>query len=350
MAEEKYLGGAAISRLVEAAAAGVNVNLDSDPVFWDDEWSDKFHEWSAEDEGGCIILLFSDSPSTKARGIGGVNIFYQFAMSDSRPKAGAYFVGKAVTSNAWLIPNTSDDYQSACQMVEGLGLGDMPCVVLWGTGKKIAFLPVGISGDAVGVLIPQRTNASPMQDEVLSSHLTYVADEVLSMEDTRRKFWEDSAKFWPVKRAEREIQALLLIALRSAFRAYRFESETPVSAGDIDIRILPRDSSESGRVVIELKATKQFGSTGRAKSAEGELQWLLKGATQAQTYDVGAWAKYLCTFDMRRDRDDDIFQKAKKRCDEIGVKFRSYEIYASAEQLRVALSLKLQKNANTRSA
>ncbi len=344
-----YLGGADQSHLKLVALDAAKVDSDGDPVIWDDEWNRKFHQWAATaSSGGCIILLFSDRPGSVARNMAEVERIFQFALPEQKPAAGAYLVGKTITTNAWKIPKTDAPYQEACRELLQLGFGNNPCVVLWETDAKIVFLPNGVvGGDSKGFVLPAGSDKSPLEKAVLSDQLQHIADDVLAAEDIRPDFWQDASKFWPVKRAERTIQKSLLIALRSAFPAYRFESETGTAAGNIDIRILPKDSLQPGRAVIELKAIKQFGSSGCSKPAAGELQWLLGGITQALTYDAAASAKYLCAYDMRKDRDPAILAQTKTKCDEAAVEFLCYEIYASAAQVRNAMETRLSAAGKT---
>lgn len=333
------LGGASANLLRQITEGAEGMVSDNDPVQWDPDWHDRFETWRlAPDNRSSIILVFSTKPAVLAGKVPGCVRMFQFGMLAVRPEPGVYIVGRTVYGNAWRVPGATNDYQALCQQLEALNLGNQTCVVLGNSTSAALLLPHGVLGADVsaGIILPHYKTDSPLDDEILSAELKHFADNVLAAEDLRKTMWVKgkASQFWPIELAEKTIQTYLLIALRSTFKRYDFLDETRVTPGHIDIFILPKSNDEAGRAVLELKAIRQYGSTGKSVSTADALKHLQGGMDQALTYVEDATNKYLCAYDMRKVRDQTLLDEAKAGCDAVGVSFRAYEVFESATAVR----------------
>jgi hypothetical protein len=248
-----------------------------------------------------------------------------------------YLVGRSPTGNGWLLPSTGNDHQDNCRLLQEAKLDDFPLVIFGLNESDIIFLPNGLNADEAGVLIPTAVSGSPFKDELLTSELVHFATKNLASGDLRKKLWEKANHYWPIEQAERTIQLFLLISLRAVFKNYEILAEPPVVAGRIDILILSGDSKEPGRVILELKAVRQFGSTGTPVSKSTVITQIHEGIIQALTYFKDATNKYICLYDMRKDKVSSIYDDARLKCDSCGIKLRLFEVHPSAVEVRHAI-------------
>lgn len=331
------IGGADPKLLVAAGQTGDGAVSDGDPVPWDKDWHNRFEDWRASTaEPSPVILLFCKHPGISAKSHN-CEIHYQFGIASTRPQCGVYLVGKSPTGNGWKLPLTGSNYQDYCKFIQQAKLDDLPAIVIGKNGLEIIFLPCGINHADGGVLIPPSKIGSPLDDEILTPELQHFADYNLVTQELRKDLWEDAGKYWPTELAEKTIQKFLLISLRAVFKDYIFLAETPVVAGRIDIWILPGSSDEAGRSVLELKAVRQFGSSGNVYTSQNMVDHLKGGIDQAVTYFKDATHKYLCAYDMRKEKIDSVFKEIEVACEKVGVKLRTYVVHPSATSIRSSI-------------
>lgn len=329
-------GGADLTLLDSASHSGIGAISDNDPVPWDLGWHRSFEKWkSTDDVSSPVMLVFCKTP-----GVLGSNLnctrFFQLGVVMSRPECGVYLVGRSPNGNGWKLPLTGQDHQANCTETTNQALDNLPTIVLGLNSTDILFLPRGIRyADDHGILIPASHDGSPMKDEVLTLELNSFAEKNLASDELRSELWEDPSKYWPIEQAERTIQKFLLIALRAVFKNYVILSETKVVAGRIDILILPGSSNEAGKVVLELKALRQYGSTGTSVSSSTTTEHINSGVIQAYTYFKDAM-KYICTYDMRKNNSTEVFTQAMIDCDKYDVKLRTFKVHPSAVSVREA--------------
>jgi hypothetical protein len=331
--DSRSLGGASAEGL-KAASIDLSCGVvDARNIPWDEGWLDAFENWKVLCSNKAIVLLFSETARVDAvaAGVDMNTRIFQFGLQ-SAPPAGVYLVGRTREGNAWRLPNTGTTYQADCEtVVADTTLRSRPAIVIGPSGDRVLSLPSGVHGsDEGGLLLQARQEKSALDDENLTTELLHFSVEVLPQNEVRRRVWEKSDKYWPIELAEKTIQTFLLIALQQTFKPNVFYSEVPTKSGNIDILVMSRDSREPGRSVLELKVARQFGSTGITRSLQQEKEWLMAGVTQAETYDLGATHKYLCAFDMRKDRGQE--------CSKANVKFRHYVVPNSALAVRTSMT------------
>jgi hypothetical protein len=330
-------GGANKDDLIEAGQAGIGAVSDSDPVPWDHSWQVRFEDWQTDSKPLTpITLLFCPQPSVVGRSLE-CQIIYQLGAISKRPNAGVYLLGRTSNANGWMLPSTSNDYQTNCQLISSLGLGDFPAIILGLNTSEIIFMPHGINADDSGLVISIGDKGSPFDDSVLTFELNHFAENNLAHSDLKKDLWEDASKHWPKEQAERIIQKFLLISLRQAFKKHEILSETNVVAGRVDIAVLPGSSKQSGRSVLELKALRGFGSTGTKVTSTTLIQHIKDGVEQAYTYFKSATHKYVCTYDMRLKKDNSIFTEPEELAASLDVKIRNFEVFASSKEARKSL-------------
>src|SRR5690606_21858298 len=105
--------------------------------------------------------------------------------------------------------------------------------------------------------------------------------------------WHDPSKWWPVHRAEQEIQAEVRKCLAWAFKTCDVRSETSGAMGRLDISVsqpfvMNNNPGPVKAVVIhallELKVVKSFTSNGSQTSQTTEKLKFSEGILQAAAY------------------------------------------------------------------
>lgn len=335
-------GGADFEKLKKIGSSGSGAISDEDPVAWDPNWQQRFDDWkTATDSLSPITLIFCSSPAIIGNEFGCERIFQLGAIS-KRPKCGVYLVGRAASGNAWMLPESSEDYQKNCELITTAKLQNYPSIVVGLSSSKVLFYPKGIE-DGDGIELPPPVAGSAFDDEVLSLELEHFANKSLISPEIRSDLWKDAGKFWAIENAEVTIQKYLLICLRSVFKNNEFLAETSVPAGRIDILILPGKSSESGRSVLELKALREFGSTGNKYTSDMLEKHIKGGIIQALTYIEDVTHKYLCAYDMRENMDSTIFDSVKSDAVNFGVKIKHYKVFNGAVAIRNDLASNMSK-------
>ena len=335
------LGGIKGDELADAGRSGVTEVVDGDPVAWDPEWHVKFVQWSTDPCGtGPVFLLFPDHPST----LGDERSYartYFLGCQETRPAPGAFLVGRTLLSTGWRIGNSNLDYQAICTQIEEEGLGHVSALVIGLKKNELVYLPNGISDPDQGVNLPIGTEGSPFDDEILKRVLDeFASDDQINAQDIRPALWEDPKKYFPTELAEQAIQRLLLIALRNRFLvpSYGIASETNTTVGRADVVIRAGSGRAGGPAVLELKASRQFHSSGTPVSPAEQRSHLLDGVQQAKQYAAKIFAPitYLCTYDMRKVKDRALPDAIRAECAMHSVRYRCDPVYASSKEVREA--------------
>jgi hypothetical protein len=329
------LGGASeqgLKSVAEYLSAGIATPR---ALPWNDTWFDVFEKWHNSQDSGHVVLVFSKESSVLARNIPGTKTIF-LVESEARLESGIYIVGRESSGNAWLLPESGLDFQKDCgALVSQAKLANLPSIVLRSESDHVYFFPNGLaSANDGGIKLPNRTDKSAFDDSLLKQELQHFADEVIPLQHVRDLLWEDAGKYLPKDQAEESIQVLMAAAFNQMFKRYFFDPETITKAGRIDLRVIARDSSIPGRSVIELKVMRQFSSSGRTEYNATQIEKQLReGVLQAAHYDQGAKHKYLCAFDMRKDRTVQ-FVSVEDACQRRSVAFLRYDVPNSAKAVR----------------
>jgi hypothetical protein len=340
MSSASPLGGASADGLRASAANLAGGVTAADIVPWDAGWEDVFALWAPLCTEGKVVLLFSESAriDAVAAGVDADSLIFTFGLEQSSPSPGVYVLGRTASGNAWKLPHSGADYQANCKMVLDSGLRKLPAIILGNHGGAVLFFPAGLEqSDDGGFTLPARTSQSALSDLHLTAELEHFSKRILPEQAVRAKLWQDAPRYWPIRDAEKTIQSFLLIALRQVFKPNLFIAEPDVLGGRLDILILPRESNGSGRSLLELKVVRQFSETGNEYPLPSTaLESLRKGIVQAKTY-ISATHKYLCAFDMRKDRGESLFTTIEVECNGAGVKLRRYDVPNSSQAVRDAI-------------
>ncbi len=158
--------------------------------------------------------------------------------------------------------------------------------------------------------------------------------------------WADSSKFRVLRNAEALIQSLLMAGLAMRFPFCTIRHEQSQLTGRTDLEIEQPDPLDRSRVtrhaIMELKVLRSFRSSGSTVSDHETDEWIKEGVRQAAVYRIDKefqWSA-LCCFDMRTgDRDDDTtFKNVREGAASLQVKLMRWQVYASAQLLRQAIS------------
>lgn len=330
------LGGANITELVKITNEAFDVTSPDDISPFDIDWHEVFDRWagSNNDVHGSVILLFSDTAQVLGTDLGCKTV-YQFG---SLPKVqpGAYLVSRSSSGNAWKIPDTGADHQSNCEKIAECQLENMVAVVLGVKQEHLLVLPDGISGSSWSVSLKKSTLI--LDDSLITSHLDAFANENLNSPDTRKDIWVDPSKWIPQEQAERIIQKLLLVGLRTTFINHSVLPEPPTSKGRLDLLILSKSKNNPDKYVLELKAVRSKTSTGSDVQAAAMVKHLEDGVKQADSYrnNVGGTAAYLCVYDLRKTKGGHVIEQTEPKCKAKDVRLRVFDIVNSSSAARDA--------------
>jgi hypothetical protein len=330
------LGGANITELAKVSTRAFGVTPTDDLSPFDIDWHDVFHRWAGGDQpiNGALTLLFSDTAQVLGKSLN-CSTVYQFGSFDMA-QPGVYLVSRTSTGNAWKIPDTGPDHQLNCEKIEACGLQNMVAVVMGVRSGHFLLLPSGIEGDSWSVSL--KKNVLSLDDVQITSHLNAFATESLNSSETRSDIWVDASKWIPHEQAERLIQKLLMVGLRTTFINHSVISEPTTTVGRLDLLILSKDSSNSDKYVLELKAVRSHTSTGSAVQASAMVKHLEDGILQADEYrnNVGGTAAYLCVYDLRKTKGGPVIDGTVPKCQAANVELRVFDIVNSSKGARSA--------------
>lgn len=330
------LGGANIAELAKVSSKAFEVTATDDLAPFDIDWHEVFDRWAGGDRpvNGALTLLFSDTAQVIGKSLS-CNTVYQFGSLDMA-QPGVYLVSRTSTGNAWKIPGTGADHQSNCEKIEECGLQGMVAVVMGVKSGHFLVLPSGIEGTSWSVSL--KKNILSLDDNQITTHLNAFATESLNSSETRGDIWVDASKWIPQEQAERIIQKLLLVGLRTTFINHSVISEPPTTIGRLDLLILSKDSSIPDKYVLELKAVRSHTSTGSDVQPSAMVKHLEDGVQQADEYrnNVGGTAAYLCVYDLRKTKGGPVIEKTVPKCQAANVELRVFDIANSSSGARVA--------------
>ncbi|PKV47615.1 PD-(D/E)XK nuclease superfamily protein [Janthinobacterium sp. 61] len=331
------LGGANLTELAKISAKAFQVVDENDIAPFELDWHEVFDRWGAGASPavqGSLVLIFLDTAQVVGSSLGCETI-YQFGMKDVA-EPGVYLVSKSATGNAWRIPGSSADHQENCSKISASGLADQVAVVLGVRTGHFLVLPAGIDGTSWSVNL---NCVSPtLDDAILTEHLNVFAVENLNSAETRSDLWIDASQWIPKEQAERIIQKLLLVGLRTALTKHSVIPEPSTAIGRLDLLVLSKDPSDPDRYVLELKAVRSHTSTGTAVTASAMVTHLSDGVDQADQYrkKVGGKSAYLCVYDMRRVKGGDVIEKTKPKCANTDVRLRVFDVHNASKTARKA--------------
>lgn len=319
-------GGANQEALKNICGNAIEVTQDDDVAPFDMDWHKIFSRWVGGKSPLCgsLILLFSDNPQVLGVQHEFKTIFQFGALGYVQP--GAYLVGRSPNSNAWEIPNTGDNHQSNCDALIKAGLGDTTAVVLGINNGNVVYLPNGINGSHW--LLKLNSTDNPLDDLTLSAYLNNFTEENLNSPEVRGDIWIDASQWIPKKLAEKAIQKMLVIGLRTAFLEHVVIAETTLTNGRTDLWIKSRNSASPENIILELKAVRSKNSSGKSVADAIMLKHLDEGVTQASEYrkKVGGTAAYLCVYDMRKAKGGDVIDKTTPKCVAANVLLKVFDV------------------------
>lgn len=259
------------------------------------------------------------------------------------PSGRVWFVGTAVRTGYSLpLPSlaTDDIFDLVCG---SLALGDVSAVYYDAAAQPpvLAWYPSGLAeADDVyeGPLVqsgpPTIADLLKVVDRV---HKTRLMTSFNQNVDT--KLWQDGSKHWAHFRAEKRVQDALMAGLGGAFGSpYFIEQEFSGDTGRFDIGF--RESIATGvtklHVILELKVTRSFGSTGTSMSFKENEQHVVEGVEQAWSYadEHGADAAACLVFDLRKEDEHRFLAAASARAVALSVLLRLWRCFPTAEDYR----------------
>lgn len=331
----KTLGGANFSELAKVSARAFQFVDENDIAPFEPDWHEVFDRWGAGAAPvvqGSLVLIFSDTAQVIGSSLGCETV-YQFGMKP-QIEPGVYLVSKSATGNAWRIPGTCADHQENCLKIVASGLAGQSAVVLGVRPGHFLVLPAGIEGTSWSVNL--NCLSSTLDDAILTEHLNVFAIENLNSAETRGDLWIDAPNWIPKEQAERTIQKLLLVGLRTALTKHLVIPEPSTPIGRLDLLVLSKDPTDPDRYVLELKAVRSHTSTGTVVTPSSMVTHLSDGVDQADQYrkKVGGKAAYLCVYDMRRVKGGDVIEKTKPRCATADVLLRVFDIHNNSKTAR----------------
>jgi hypothetical protein len=104
----------------------------------------------------------------------------------------------------------------------------------------------------------------------------------------------------------------------------------------------PEDNALVHHVLLELKALREFNSSGTAVRDDEIRTSVRDGVVQAASYsqEEGVRETALCCFDLRRQEAQDCFRGVRSLATRLDVELNSWQAYASAKELREYLLAK----------
>lgn len=335
-APSSELGGADPEALRAVARNGEVPDPDDDRVPWDSSWVERLDAWSEGEPEQAIILLFSTTPSVVGVDHGGKRLLL-FAQGP-RPQAGTYVVGRVGTTNAWHLPIEADLQAASSTIEQAATLKCLPAVVLAHRRRRMYYFPRGL-GDHNGDPVEFRLDLQePTLDWTkLEEQLRIFESECLNTQEVLKQIWAEYGKWYPIKEAELAIHDYLVVALRMVFRDYTTMSEVNLPNGRVDIGLQPRNLTEARRALLELKVLRTFSHTGDTTYTKPTWVSILDaGRTQATQYarQFGAEIRVLCTYDMRKDKTQDVLNEASTACTGDGVSFLASPVHNNVKAVR----------------
>jgi hypothetical protein len=330
------LGGANQAALKNICRNAFDVTQDDDVAPFDMDWHRTFSHWASvkTNPAGSLILIFSDTPQALGSKLGFKQIFQFGVLETVQP--GVYLVGRSPNTNAWKIPNSGPDHQHNCDLISTAGLSAISAVVIGLNNDHIVFLPNGING---GNWLLELVKSS-LDDSTITAYLKNFTEENLNCPENRGALWLDASKWIPVELAEKVIQKMLVVGLRTAFLKHTVLAETPLTNGRADLWIKSRDGADPENVVLELKVVRSKNSSGNDVVDSTMIAHLDEGVTQASEYrnKIGGSAAYLCVYDMRKAKGGTVIDVTIPKCTKADVSLKVFDVDNSSKSTRKTAS------------
>ncbi|MBI1334479.1 MAG: hypothetical protein GC165_16550 [Armatimonadetes bacterium] len=259
-----------------------------------------------------------------------------------------WFVNEIAASGRSMNIGDKDDEAVFELVCNELSLGAVPAIFYDSrtASPEVVYYPSGLSELDTRSLIS--LNSEVTLEQVLKTVET-IYEKMLVTPDAQSqelKLWENPGKFWPIKNAERGIQAYLRMGLQGAFPACIIREEQSQTTGRIDLEVEGQDainrSSFTRYALLELKVLRSFGSTGDVVTQDYTMNWIESGVKQASSYrdERGARESALCCFDMRTSKSSDecCFEHVRDLAQDRSVVTRLWYLFASSELYREYLN------------
>lgn len=335
----KFGGGIDAEALKRSANKIDSLISDDDPVAWEPGWLNSFRRWGANlSDGETILFIFAEHPSILGNSRSCSPIFN--IANEAKLVNGVYIVGRAVTSNGWQYGGVGD-FQKTCQEIASdSDLCPLPAVILGRKPGCMVYYRAGLLDEIdSSIEIDLNKVESTLNEGTLLGALDVFAAEQLNSQEMRRQLWDDASKFIPKERAESIVQESVLIALRVMFTGYTTLAETNIPIGRTDLFMIGKNEKDPARGLLELKVLRSFSSTGSKINESVLKQHLMGGRIQARTYgsQLGACIRLLCSYDLRKDKKEELLDGIGSECGTDGVTFKNYPVQNSSSNVRDAL-------------
>lgn len=213
-------------------------------------------------------------------------------------------------TGGWSIPLPSGSVDTAIDLLEDRGFGDLPIAVVYPETRALSCYEEGGTSEAQPMKLDLPAHAKPVTIADIFDVLEDVRiNSLLTPQIGPPGFWADGPGYEPGAEAERQIQWIVAAQLRSNFRPLMIDTEQITPLGRIDIVMTdptPTEGSPLHPAVIELKALKSKSHGGAAFAESKNVKAVLKGMRQAKSYREVKEAQYsvLGCFDMRNNKTD----------------------------------------------
>ncbi len=217
-------------------------------------------------------------------------------------------------------------------------LASYPSIV--GSGKEglAHFYPEGVATDKLDLCVPlQIGGMSTLTLQGLKAALDdFATNKVLNHPNNRSKIWSKEKPNLPHKLAEKNIQSLLVLALQMRFMGGLVSEEITVPTGRTDVVLEERTDATFVRYLIELKAVRNFSSTGSTYKPDVQLKHCVDGILQALMNgdDLKVDQAFLCAYDTRVRPDNQLKLSIEKSAALYSVNVGWYPIHSTAKQVR----------------
>lgn len=269
--------------------------------------------------------------------LGGVNV------------AGKIWFGSPAmnSSNGFTIPPGGDADAIFTFLSETLASGRQPAIYFGGASNEFAlrFYPEGVDKPdkcediQLGGAHLNEKNLKELLDRIhVRSLITPTACA------SAKDLWQNSAKCYPVERAEGAIQKIVEIGLAIACGNLQVKSEETGVFGRYDLAVIEQDpldpSKKINYAILELKVVKSFTSSGNKVTDTANQKAVQKGIRQAFAYrkEHGSRFSALCCYDMRPTPTLHKYSKGKcKVAGKLDVEFWAWPLFSNTESARIWL-------------
>lgn len=296
----------------------------------------KEHPDSIRDSRRPAVFLLAPPPLSPPP------VFFPLLDCGQTPLMGrAWFINSTgVSGNALELPEVNDQ-EVFRWVVDDLSLGSVPAVLVvpGASSFQLRYYSHGLAHhDTCTCLALSDCDIS--LDEVFTV-IDHIHAETLvtpCAQSEAVKIWKDS---YPLRKAEKIIQACLRAALAGRFMNCNIQEEQSGTTGRYDLCISSRASSSGAinHILLELKALRSHGETGTPYKEADEMERVKEGVEQAYAYREERKVRdsALCCFDLRTvDSGNACFGHVRDLAIACGVSLRRWYLYSTAEAYRSA--------------